>query len=125
MNLAQMVSKDTLLYTGFQINVSNWKLIFLFLNQNICCGHSKEPSQWDGSFEHPKYMLKLMGKKIIEILRSEILLNWSYVCISGDIVETLTSAGIFDIVVSNPPYIPTSDIDTLMPEVYKYVLKAA
>ena len=70
-------------------------------------------------------MLKLMGKKIIEILRSEILLNWSYVCISGDIVETLTSAGIFDIVVSNPPYIPTSDIDTLMPEVYKYVLKAA
>ena len=21
------------------------KIIFLFLNQNICCGHSKEPSQ--------------------------------------------------------------------------------
>ena len=22
-----------------------WKIIFLFLNQNICCGYSKEPSQ--------------------------------------------------------------------------------
>ena len=29
---------------------------FLFLNQNIFCGYSKEPSQWDGSFEHPKHM---------------------------------------------------------------------
>ena len=29
------------------------KIIFLFLYQNICCGYSKEPSQWDGSFEHP------------------------------------------------------------------------
>ena len=25
---------------------------------------SKEPSQWDGSFEHPKHMQKIMGKKI-------------------------------------------------------------
>ena len=32
----------------------NWNLFFLFLNQNICCGHSKEPSLWVGSFEHPK-----------------------------------------------------------------------
>ena len=37
---------------------------FLILNQNICYGYSKEPSQWDGSFEHPKHMLKLMGKKL-------------------------------------------------------------
>ena len=29
-------------------------IIFLFLNQNICCGYSKELSQRDGSFEHPK-----------------------------------------------------------------------
>ena len=29
--------------------VRNWKLVFLFLNQNICCGCSKEPSQWDVS----------------------------------------------------------------------------
>ena len=42
---------------------------FLFLNQNICCGYSKEPSQCVGSFEHPKNMLKLLGKKIFTILR--------------------------------------------------------
>ena len=48
--------------------VRNENFIFLFLNQNICCAYSKEPSQWDGSFEHPKHMLKLMGKKIFTIL---------------------------------------------------------
>ena len=50
---------------GPQIRVRNWKLVFLFLNQNICCGYSKEPSRWDGSFEHAKQMFKLMDKKII------------------------------------------------------------
>ena len=49
---------------GLKIRVCTKKLIFLFLIQNICCGYSKEPSQWDGSFEHPKHMIKLMGKKI-------------------------------------------------------------
>ena len=39
-------------------------MFFHFLIQNICCGNSKEPPQRDGSFEHPKHMLKLMGKKI-------------------------------------------------------------
>ena len=28
-----------------------------------------EPSQWDGSFKHPKHMLKIMGKKIFTISR--------------------------------------------------------
>ena len=56
----------------------NWKLFFLFLNQNICCGYSKELSQWDGSFEHLKHMFKLMDKKIITILRILFLLNWPY-----------------------------------------------
>ena len=55
-------------FTGLQIRVCTRKLFILFLNQNICCGYSKEPSQWDGSFEHPKHMFKLMGKKIITIL---------------------------------------------------------
>ena len=32
------------IYTGLQINVRNWKLFFLFLNQNICCGYTKELS---------------------------------------------------------------------------------
>ena len=54
------------------------KLIFLSLNRNICCGYSKEPSQRDGSFEHPKHMLKLMGKIIFTILRSKILFILTY-----------------------------------------------
>ena len=29
----------------------------------------EKTSQRDGSFEHPKHMFKLMGKKIITILR--------------------------------------------------------
>ena len=51
-----------------------WKLFFLFLDQNICCGYSKEPSHWDGSFEHPKHMFKLMGKRIITIICSKYFL---------------------------------------------------
>ena len=50
------------------LGVRNENLIFLFLNQNICCGYSKEPSQWDGPFEHPKHVLKLMGEKIFTLL---------------------------------------------------------
>ena len=65
-------------HAGLQIRVCNWKLLFLFLNQNICCGYSKEPSHRDGSFEHPKHMFNLMDKKIITILLSQILLNWPY-----------------------------------------------
>ena len=30
--------------TGPQIRVCTRKLFILFLNQNICCGYSKEPS---------------------------------------------------------------------------------
>ena len=51
----------------------NRKIVFLFLNQHICCGYSKEPSQWEGSFEHPKHMLKIIGKKIFTIL------HWNFV----------------------------------------------
>ena len=49
------------------------KIVFLFLNQNICCGYSKEPSQRDGSFEHPKDMVKRIGKKIFTIVFSKVL----------------------------------------------------
>ena len=64
--------------TGPQIRVRNWKLFFLLLNKNICCGCSKEPSQWDGSFEHPRHMFKLMDREIIAILHWKTLLNWPY-----------------------------------------------
>ena len=58
----------------YGVKLFNQKLIFLFLiNQVICCGYSKEPSQWDSSFEHPKQMFKLMDKKIFTILRSNFL----------------------------------------------------
>ena len=53
---------------GLWLRVCYENLILIFLNQNICCGYSKEPSQWDGSFEHPKHMIKLMGKKIFTTL---------------------------------------------------------
>ena len=50
-------------------SVCNRKIIFLFLNENICCGYSKEPSQLDDSFKHLKHMLRIMGKKIFTISR--------------------------------------------------------
>ena len=42
---------------------ASWNLFFLFLNQNICCGYSIEPSQWDGSFEHPEIFLSWWIRK--------------------------------------------------------------
>ena len=62
--------------------VGNQRLIFLFLNQNISCGYSKEPSHSDGSFEYPKQMVKLIGKKIFnifcakKIVHADICHNW-------------------------------------------------
>ena len=52
---------------------ANW-IFFLFLNQNICCGYSKEPFQWDGSWEHPKHLFKSMGKGINGILGAQLSL---------------------------------------------------
>ena len=60
-------------HTELKLRVRKENLIFLFLNQNICCGYSKELSQGDGSFEHPKHMLKRMGKKIFTFLRGKFL----------------------------------------------------
>ena len=56
-----------------------WKTIFLFLDQNICCGYSKEPSQWNSSFEHPKCMFKLMGKERNAILGTQTILIRTFV----------------------------------------------
>ena len=60
--------KSKRFHSGLQVRMHIWKLLFLFLNQNICCGCSKEPSNWDCSFEHPKHMFRLIGMKIIIIL---------------------------------------------------------
>ena len=58
--------------------VHDQKRIFCVLNQNICCGYSKEPSQWDGSFEHLKLMFKMKDKKYSHtILRIFFLLIWT------------------------------------------------
>ena len=51
------------------------KIFFLFLNPKICCGYSKEPSQRDGSFEHPKHLVEMMGKKIITIYPENFCLS--------------------------------------------------
>ena len=59
--------KSVLLKISFQISQPTH--MFRVLNQHICSGYSKDPSQWDNSFEHPKHMFKLMDKKIISILR--------------------------------------------------------
>ena len=60
------------------MRVGNWKLFFLFINQNISCGYSNEQSKWDGSFEHPKHMFKFMGKEINAILGAQTILIWTY-----------------------------------------------
>ena len=49
------------------------KLFFLFLNQNICCGYSKKRLSETVLLSTENIMLKLMGKKIFTILRSEIV----------------------------------------------------
>ena len=37
---------------------------------------SKEPSHWDGSFEHPKQMFIAADKKIVKILHPKIVFIW-------------------------------------------------
>ena len=48
-------------YSSFLDFTHNYKrtngIFVLCFNKNkTCSGHSKEPSQWDGSFEHPKHV---------------------------------------------------------------------
>ena len=50
--------------------LSSIKLIFLFLDRNICCGYSKEPSQWDSYLEHQR-----MFKQVDNILLSKNCLS--------------------------------------------------
>ena len=50
------------------------KWIFLFPDQNICGGCSKEPSQRDSSFEHPKHMYELIDKKFSQFYAKKVYL---------------------------------------------------
>ena len=43
-------------------------------------GAKNEPSQWDGSFEHPKQMFRFLGKLLFTFLRDEIGLSGSMNC---------------------------------------------
>ena len=56
--------KDTREWTDRQIKVAF--LIYFFLHLVLCCGCSKEPSQWDGGFWAHKTR-GLTGKKTITI----------------------------------------------------------
>ena len=49
--------------SGLMLRVYTKKLISLYLNQSIFCGHSKELSHRDGSFEYLQHMFWLRNKK--------------------------------------------------------------
>ena len=54
------------------ISGGNWIKMYLFFNQNKCCGCSEELSHWDGSFENPKYRIVLIGKIFFLIFNPNI-----------------------------------------------------
>ena len=81
--------------TGLQIRVCE-HIFYLFLIQNICCGYSKEPSQC--SFEHPKRLFKLMGKKILTFLlfkTMNLITNLMSALLFPQIVSVLSSESVF------------------------------
>ena len=64
---------------GIQLRVCD--IFYVFLNQNICCGYSKEPMT----------MLKLMGEKISTILRSKcVYLDLCILCPPNEIMKDLS-----------------------------------
>ena len=61
---------------GPQIRVLNWKLFFLFLNQNIWCGYSKELSRREGSFSSQNTCLNWW-------IRKKSQFNTKIICLTG------------------------------------------
>ena len=47
--------------------------IFLFLNKNICCGHSLEASSLGASIEYPQHRFLLRNRKNISGFWTEFL----------------------------------------------------
>ena len=60
------------------LDMSVIKINFLISHQKYMLLVSKEPFQLDGSFENPKHMFTLMGKKIFTILCSKNLFVLTY-----------------------------------------------
>ena len=56
----------------------------LFDPLTLCCGHSKESSQWEGSFEYPQHRVHLNNKREIAGNRAE------YPSLSGPLEECNT-----------------------------------
>ena len=59
---------------GLKLRVPKRKIIFLFLNQNICCGSSKNRLN-EMDLMSTQNMLKIMGKKLFPILRRKFLFS--------------------------------------------------
>ena len=68
-----------IVYPHFRHKSNIVKLFSLFLIQNICSGYSKEPSQWDGSFEHPKHILNWWVRNNLQIYANKISLSGSMI----------------------------------------------
>ena len=49
-------------------------MIFFYFSTKTYVMGIQKPSQWDGSFEHPKQMFEVMDKKKIIILYSKFLI---------------------------------------------------
>ena len=58
-------------------NKMQFKITFHIFNQYIWFRYSKESSQLEGSFDHPKQILKLMSKKFSIILSPTFLAHLS------------------------------------------------
>ena len=83
----------------------------IFLIRNICCGCSKEPSQWDGSFEHPKHIFNLMGKEVNVILSAQTILIWTYAltfndCVLRNLLSILVPWGNFNTILMASGWLP-------------------
>ncbi len=88
--------------TGVGVDISEEALQVAKVNAEKILGQGREHSAGDGSMDD-----ELISGRQIELLRS-------------DLFEQLDSCEKFDIIVSNPPYIKTGVIDTLMPEVKEH-----
>ncbi len=84
-----------------------------------CIGISYYLKRREAGFEYDKVTLADISKKAI-LLTEENMFNLGAKCdiIETDLFEKIDSK--FDLIMSNPPYIPTSDIDEIMEDVREF-----